>query len=70
MLCIPLAVAGSRFASNLFFSLMQKPEAQFRNRDTLLFLADDPTSADGIKILFWFQRCLFLLVSAGVTSSS
>ena len=43
---------------------------QFLNRDTLVFLADDPTAADRIKILFWFQRCLFLLVSAGVTSSS
>jgi hypothetical protein len=70
VLCIPLAVAGSRFASNLFFSLMHKPEMQFLNRDTLVFLADDPTAADRIKILFWFQRCLFLLVSAGVTSSS
>jgi hypothetical protein len=70
VLCIPLAVADSRFASNLFSPLMHKPEAQFLNHGTLVFLADDPTAADRIKILFWFQLCLFLLARAGVTSSS
>lgn len=49
---------------------MHKTEAQFLNRDALVFLAGDPAAAGRIKILFWFQHCLFLIASAGVTSSS